>query len=64
MTIKEVAFLAFFFFGHTPTTWKFPGQGLDLCHSSDSRCYSDNTGSLAHYATMGTPKGRFLTRGS
>ena len=31
--------------------WKFPGQGLNLCHSSTlSRC-SDNTGSLSHCAT-------------
>ena len=26
--------------------WKFPGQGLNLCHSSDPRYCSDNAGSL------------------
>ena len=28
--------------------WKFPGQGSNLCHSSDPSGCSDNTGSLTH----------------
>ena len=26
----------FFFFDHTHKMWKFPGQGLNPCHSSDN----------------------------
>ena len=46
-----VLFLAFtfvlfiYFFGHTRGMWKFPGQGLNLRHSSDNAC------SLTHCAT-------------
>ena len=35
----------FLFFGHACSTWKFPGQESNLCHSSD------NTRSLIHQAT-------------
>ena len=39
-------FLPFFlFFGCTHGTWKFLGQGSNLCHSSDLSCPSDNAGS-------------------
>ena len=32
-------FSLFLFFGHACGMWKFPGQGLSLCHSSDNaRC--------------------------
>ena len=34
--------LSLFFFGCICDMWKFPGQGLNRCHSSD------NTGSLTH----------------
>ena len=30
---------------------KFPGKGLNLCHSSNLDCYSNNTGSLTHCTT-------------
>ena len=37
----------FFFFGCAHSMWKFPGQGLNLRHSSDPSCRSDNNaGSL------------------
>ena len=29
-------FFFFFFFGHTCSMWKFLGQGLNPCHSSDN----------------------------
>ena len=35
-----------FFFGLAPVMWKFPGQELNLCQSSDLNCCSDNTRSL------------------
>ena len=35
-----------FFFCHVCGTWKFPGQGSNLRHSSDSSYCSNNTGSL------------------
>ena len=31
--------------------WKVPGQGSNPCHSSDSRCCNDNTGSLTCYTS-------------
>ena len=40
-----------FSFGHTHGMFKFPGQGLNLCHSSNPRCCCDNTRSLTHCAT-------------
>ena len=40
---------SFFFFGCTCSTWKFPGQGLNPCHSSDS------TRTLTHWATRELP---------
>ena len=33
-------------FGCTHGTWKFLGQGLNLCHSRDPSHSSDNAGSL------------------
>ena len=38
----------FFFFGHTHSVWKFPGQVLNLHHSSDSS--HSNNRSLTHWA--------------
>ena len=32
--------------GRAHGTWKFLGQGSNLCHSSDPSCYSDNTRSF------------------
>jgi len=43
-------FVVTFFLGHVCGMWKFPGQGLNLCHSSDLSYSSDNTGSLTHLA--------------
>ena len=34
----------FFFLGHIHGMWKFLGQGLNLCHSSDLNPCSDNAG--------------------
>ena len=44
-----------FFFGQAHRFRKFPGQGLNLCHSSDLRCCSDNVRSLACCATRELP---------
>ena len=41
--------ICFFFFGHTYGIGKFPGQGLNLHHSSD------NAGPLTHWATRELP---------
>lgn len=36
----------------TCSMWKFRGQGgIELCHSNDPSCCSDNAGSLTHYTT-------------
>ena len=48
LTPQRVRWL--FFFGHVHL-WKFPGQGSNLCHSSDLSCYSDNTRSWTHCIT-------------
>ena len=42
----------FFFFGHTCSMMKFPGQcqGLNLCHSSDPSHSGDSARSLTHWA--------------
>ena len=40
-----------FLFGHVLSMRKFPGQGLNLQHSSDPGCCSDNTRFLTHCAT-------------
>ena len=45
---EKKLFPFFFFFGCAHSMWKFLGQGLNLHHSNDLRCFSDNTGSLAH----------------
>lgn len=38
--------------GCTCSMWKFRGQGgIELCHSNDPSCCSDNAGSLTHYTT-------------
>ena len=42
---------SYFFFGHTCSIWKFPGQGLNPCHSSNPSCYSENARSLTSCAT-------------
>ena len=38
-------------FGCSHSTWKFPGQGSNPCHSSDLSLCSGNGGSLNHCAT-------------
>ena len=43
------------FFGHAHSMWKFPDQGLDLCHSSDLSCCSDNARSLTCCTTRELP---------
>ena len=45
--------LFFFFFWLCPQ--KFPGQGSNLCHSSDPSQCSDNARSLTHWATRELP---------
>ena len=40
------SFFFFFFFGCTHSLWKFPGQKLNPCHSSDTSPIDDNTISL------------------
>ena len=35
----------------TQGMWTFPGQGLNMRHSSDQSCCSDHVGSLTHCAT-------------
>ena len=42
-------FFNFYFFGCACSMWKFPGQGSNLCHSSD------NIRSLTHWATREIP---------
>ena len=44
-------FTIFFFFGHAHSMWKFLGQGLNQCHSSNLSHSSKNTGSLTHCTT-------------
>ena len=38
-----------FLFGFAGSMWKFPGQRLKPCHSSDPTYCSDNAGSLNHF---------------
>ena len=40
----------YFLFGSIPAMGKFPSQGLNLHHSSDPSCCSDNARSLTHCA--------------
>ena len=40
--------------------WKFPGKGLNPCHSSDLSHCSDNTGSLTCCTTRELQKGRIF----
>ena len=46
-----------FFWGgaHTCSMWKFPGQGLNLYHSSSLSCCSDNVGFLTFCTTRKLP---------
>ena len=52
--VKDLNFYLFIYLGHTHGIWKILGQGLNLCHSSDPSCCSDNTRSLTCYATENT----------
>ena len=45
----------FFFFDHTLSMWKFPGQGLNPHYSSNPSCGSDNAGSLSPLHPKRTP---------
>ena len=59
-------FLHFFFvcFGHAHSMWKmwkFPSQELNLRHSSNLGCCSDNAGSLTWCTTRELPFGSFET---
>ena len=47
MSVEMLVFF-FFFFGLACGMWKFLGQGLNLCHSSDLSCCSNNGRSLTH----------------
>ena len=44
--------------GRVHSIWTFPGQGLNLCHSSGC---SDSTRSLSHCATRDHPSNVFIT---
>ena len=48
--ISLLQFIYLFIVWPSPHKWKFLGQGLNLCHSSDLSSYSDHPGSLAHRA--------------
>ena len=50
----------FFFFGHTHSMWKFPGQGWNLYHSSNWSHSRDNAGSLTPWATRELPLSFFF----
>ena len=47
--------LILFWGEHTLSLLKFPGQGLNLCHSSNPSSCNHNTESLAHCATGKLP---------
>ena len=50
-----LAHISFFFFQHTHSIWKFPGQGSNPSHSCNL-CHScDNNRSLTHFTTVGAP---------
>ena len=44
--ILFICLFFFFFYGHTCSTWKFPGQGLNLSHSCNLHCSCGNTASF------------------
>ena len=50
----------YIFFGCAPSTWKFPGQGSNLCLRSDLSHCSDHTRSLTHCSTRELPQQYFL----
>ena len=51
LSLPLIPCLFFFFpFGQALSMWKFLGQGLNPCHSSDLNPCSDNAGSLTHCA--------------
>ena len=50
-SIFNCLFFLFGFFGYTRGMWKFPGQGLYLCHSSHPSHCTDNARFLIHWAT-------------
>ena len=52
----------FFFFYHICSMWKFPGEGLNLCHSSDPSHCSVHARSLTHCTTgeLAVPQKPFL----
>ena len=52
---SPLVFISLIFFGHTCGMWKFPGQGLNSCHSSNPSCFSDNARSLTHSASGEPP---------
>ena len=52
---RELSYGAPFFFGHIHGMQKFPGQGSNLCYSSDPSHSSDNARSLTHYTTRELP---------
>ena len=47
-----LSYLFFFFYGHTHSIWKFPGQGSNLHLLSNPSCYRQI---LTHWVTLGTP---------
>ena len=55
MKMSPRASLFCFVSGLVHSTWKFPGQGLNLCHSSSSSHHSGNIRSLTHCGHKRTP---------
>lgn len=51
LDILFIFFYFFFIFGRTCSMWKFLGQGLNPCHSSDAGRCSNSAGSLTHRTT-------------
>ena len=49
--VQDSFFFFFFFFGCACGMWKFPGQGLNLCHGSDPGFCNDSARNLTHCAT-------------
>ena len=52
--------MSHFFFSLTCNIWKFPGQGLNLHHSSNPSCCSDSIRSLTHCPTRQLHESLFL----
>ena len=59
----NLGFLFLFLFGCVRSMRRFPGQGWNLCHSSNPSHYGDSTGCLTHCAARGLYKSWFEAAG-